>query len=108
MTYSRGRASWLALKRDCLQTAGAPLRLAAARDQSRAPEHTQMFGCGEKSHGERLGKLSHADLVGSKAGENSTPGGPASAAKVTGGGSGVKCADYVFGLPGGPQLTQHD
>ena len=46
-----------------LETGGAPLRLAAAADQSGLLQHLQMFRHGRQAHVERLGQIVDAGLA---------------------------------------------
>src|ERR1700704_1079591 len=45
------------LERRCLEPAGPPLRLAAARDQPRGFQHLEMLGYRGEAHLERFGQL---------------------------------------------------
>ena len=63
------------LERARPEPARPPLRIAAARDQAGALEHSQVLGYGGKTHGEGLGQLGDGDFAGCEAGENGAPGG---------------------------------
>src|SRR5712691_10035309 len=54
------------LKRLGLEPAGAPLRLAPARNQPRALQRFEMLGNGRQAHLEGLGQLGDRGLAGSE------------------------------------------
>src|SRR3954468_12041613 len=62
-------------ERTRLERAGAPLRITAARDQSRALEHLEVLGDGGHAHLEGLGQLGDRGLAGCKASQDRAPGG---------------------------------
>src|SRR5215813_441877 len=62
------------LERRRLQTAGTPLRVAAADDQSGPFEHLQVFGDGRQAHVEGLGELGDGRVTRRETGENGAPG----------------------------------
>src|SRR6202790_1004115 len=51
------------LERTRLEPAGPPLRLATARDQTRALQHFEMLGDGGKAHLEGLGQIGDRDFA---------------------------------------------
>ena len=57
-----------------LETAGAPLRVASARDQAGPLEHLQVFRDRRHAHVERLRELGDRRLAGGETGENGAAG----------------------------------
>src|SRR5207302_1600736 len=63
------------LEGTCLETAGAPLRLAAACDEPGAFEHLQVLRDGGQAHVERPGELGDGRVAGGEPSEDRAPGG---------------------------------
>src|SRR6266704_2818981 len=61
------------LERGAFETAGPPLRRAAARDQPGALQHLEMLGDGGTAHRERLGELADRALALGQPGEDGAP-----------------------------------
>ena len=70
------------LERSRLEPAGAPLRLAAARDEAGTLQHLEMLGDGGQGHLERLGQFGDGGLATARRARIARRVGSARAAKV--------------------------